>query len=87
VRRLLALAAATLVIGMAMVGVSVGRYLGAGQAPSSTSGLRVFRVDGQLVAYPPYHPGVEPLVIGLGIVLLVAALLASAALHVPRELR
>lgn len=70
-----------------MLAVSVAQYLGAGQAPSSTSGLRVFRVDGQLVAYPPYHPGVEPLIIGVGIVLLLAAMLASAATHVPRQLR
>ncbi|MEP6479481.1 MAG: hypothetical protein ABJB03_08825 [Rhodoglobus sp.] len=78
---LLAIAIATIAAGALLLGSSIAHYLDGGRAPSSTSGIRVFKVGDELIAYPPYVIGWEPLVIGIGLALLVAALLVKAALR------
>lgn len=80
---LLTIALATIAAGALLLAASIGRYLASGRAPSSTSGLRVFRMGDELVAFPPYQVGYEPLVIGIGLVLLLVALVLKAALFRP----
>jgi hypothetical protein len=58
---------------------SVIRYLDSPVAVSSTSGNRVFRVDGELAAYPPFELGLEPTLAGFSLVLFVAAVVVAAA--------
>ncbi len=71
-------AVALLVVGGGMLALSVTDYLGSPQYLNSASGLVVFKVDGRLVQYGPFFPGVEIVVLGAGIVGLVASLLLAA---------
>ena len=73
VRSLLVGGGIVLAFGLALTAWRVLRYLEAGQALSSTSGLVVFRVGGELVQYPPYVATTEAVIVGLGVVLLVVA--------------
>ena len=79
VRVLLVGGTVVLAAGLALTVWRVAGYLESGQAVSSTSGLVVFRVDGELVQYAPYVAGTEPTVIGLGIALLALAVFVEAA--------
>ena len=68
--------------GVVLLGRSVGEYLGHPLAASSTSGVRVFRLpDGSLGGFEPYTLGVEPLVIGVGLLLVVGAAVVGAVTH------
>jgi hypothetical protein len=61
----------TLILGGVLLARTTGGYLASPLAASSTSGVRVFRLaNGSL--------GVEPLVIGAGLVLVVCALTIAA---------
>jgi hypothetical protein len=53
-------------------------YLNSPVAPSSTSGNRVFFVDGAFAAYPPLRLGIEPALVGWSLVMLVAAVFVAA---------
>ncbi len=67
------------VLGMALLVRDVVGYVGHPAAASSTSGVRVFRLpDGTLGGFDPYAVGYEPVVIGVGLVLVVAAALIGA---------
>jgi hypothetical protein len=71
-----------LATGAALLARSVGDYLGHPVAVSSTSGVWVFRLaDGSLGGFERYTLGVEPLVIGVGLLLVVAAALVGAVTH------
>ena len=88
VRRLLYAGLAVTVIGLIAAAGSISDYLAHPQALNSMSGLVVFRreyvlVDDpsySLVQYLPFEWGVQPLVVGIGIVLVVASVVLSAAL-------
>lgn len=73
------IAALALLAGTSLFAWSVIRYLDSPVAVSSTSGNRVFRVDGELAAYPPFELGLEATVAGLALALLVVALVVAAA--------
>ncbi|MCU1410598.1 MAG: hypothetical protein JWR04_1305 [Rhodoglobus sp.] len=61
---------------------STAAYLDHPLAPSSTSGNRVYLLpDGSLGAYPPFAVGLEPAVIGCGVVVVVLACFVGAVLH------
>ena len=61
---------------------STAAYLDSPMAPSSTSGNRVYVLpDGSLGAYPPFAVGLEPVVIGCGIVVVVLACVVGGVLH------
>ena len=78
VRVLLVGGGIVLAFGLALTAWRVIAYLEAGQAVSSTSGLVVFRVDGELVQFAPYAATTEPVIIGLGVALLVVAVFVAA---------
>ena len=78
VRVLLVGGGIVLAFGLALAAWRVISYLESGQAVSSTSGLGVFRVDGELVQYAPYVAGTEPAIVGLGVALLVVAVFVAA---------
>ena len=78
VRVLLVGGGIVLAFGLALTAWRVIAYLESGQAVSSTSGLVVFRVDGELVQYAPYVVGTEPAIVGLGVALLVVAVFVAA---------
>ena len=79
---LLALGAVVTAIGSWLVWRAVSGYLDHPLAPSSTSGNRVFILpDGTLGAYPPFALGFEPVVAGVGIVLLVGGASVAAATY------
>jgi hypothetical protein len=81
VRVLLASGAIVLAVGIALAVARVVAYLESGQAVSSTSGLVVFRVDGELVQYAPYAAGVEPTLIGFGVAVLVVGVFVAALMN------
>ena len=57
-------------------------YLDHPMAPSSTSGNRVYVLpDGSLGAYAPFTVGLEPVLIGCGIVVVALACFLGAVLH------
>jgi hypothetical protein len=77
-RVLLASGAIMLALGIALAVARVVTYLESGQAVSSTSGLVVFRVGGELVQYAPYVAGVDPTVMGLGVAVIAVGVFAAA---------
>ena len=75
VRSLLVAGLALLLLGGVLLGRAIAAYLSSPLAASSTSGVRVFRMpDGTLGGYEPFVLGTEPLVIGVGLLLVVSAL-------------
>jgi hypothetical protein len=79
---LLGLGLLTVVAGCLALWRSTASYLDHPLAPSSTSGNRVFVLpDGSLGAYAPFAAGLEPVVIGVGIVVVALACFLGAALH------
>lgn len=54
-------------------------------AVSSTSGNRVFRVGGELVAYPGFVMGAEPVIVGAALAVLSAALVLAAVTWRPAQ--
>lgn len=88
VRRLLYAGLAITAIGLVAAMGSVSDYLAHPQGLNSMSGLVVFRreyvmVDDprfSLVQYLPFEWGAQPLVVGIGIVLVVASVVLSASL-------
>ena len=88
VRRLFIAGIVVTVIGVIAAVGSVSDYLAHPQALNSMSGLVVFRREYELlddpryslVQYLPFEWGAQPLVIGIGIVLVVASVVLSAAL-------
>jgi hypothetical protein len=77
---LLCVAVATLVASSLGLVVHVNAFLAAPLAISSTAGLIVIRNDdGSLVSYEPFEGGPALAGIGLGVVLLVAAVLIAAS--------
>ncbi|MBN9239653.1 MAG: hypothetical protein BGO97_08140 [Micrococcales bacterium 70-64] len=65
--------------GVGLVVRSVQGYLAHPLAVSSTSGVRVFALpDGSLGGFEPFGLGLEPVVVGVGLVLVVGALLVGA---------
>ena len=63
-------------LGGVLLGRAIGAYLASSLAASSTSGVRVFRMpDGTLGGYEPFVLGTEPLVMGVGLLLVVSAVL------------
>jgi hypothetical protein len=76
---LLAAGVAVIVAGVAALLVFTVRYIGNPHAVSSTSGDRVYRLNGELVAYSPFSTGLEPVAIGLGVVIALAAVVIAAA--------
>ena len=67
-----------LAFGLALTAWRAIAYLESARAVSSTSGLVVFRVDGELVQYAPYVAGTEPVIVGLGVALLVIGVIVAA---------
>jgi len=66
-------------LGATLLARSIDGYLAAPLAASSTSGVRVFRMpDGSLGGFEPFALGYEPVVIGVGLLLVVAAVLLEA---------
>ena len=85
VRGLLIAGVALVVIGTVTLGRSIVAYLSAPLAASSTSGVRVFRMpDGSLGGFEPFALATEPFVIGVGLLLVVAAAFLGAALREPQ---
>lgn len=77
--------AALVIIGAgAALAWSIWDYFASPVAISSTSGNRVFEVDGELVAYPPYMDGFMPTLIGVGFALLAASVVLAAVTWRPR---
>ncbi len=70
--------------GCASLWMHVTRYLDNPRPIDSNAGLVVFSRDGGYVSYRPYEIGMEPGMIGVGVVLLVAAVLIAAVLWRPR---
>lgn len=69
-----------LIAGVVLLVRSVVEFVGHPAAASSTSGVRVFRLpDGTLGGFDPYVVGLEPMIVGVGLVLMVAAALVGAA--------
>ena len=79
--------ASILAIGIAQVIVEVRDYIGSPFHPSSAAGMVVFTVNGALVQYPPWEPGTSVLVLGAGLIFLIAAALAAAVTWKPTRLR
>ena len=87
-RRLLIAGVTVTVIGVIAAVGSISDYLAHPQALNSMSGLVVFRREYELlddpryslVQYLPFEWGAQPLVIGIGIVLVVASVALSAGL-------
>ena len=72
---------AVALIGCAVLVFTVNDYLGHPLAISSTSGRTVFKdAEGQLVSYDFFQPGVGPILITAGGVLLFASLFLLAIL-------
>ena len=81
VRALVIAGLAVVAVGAILLGRGIGAYLSHPLAASSTSGVRVFRLpDGSLGGFEPLALGAEPVVIGVGLLLVVAAV-AMAALR------
>jgi len=79
VRLLLVAGLALALLGGALLGRAIAAYLSSPLAASSTSGVRVFRMpDGSLGGFEPFVLGTEPLVIGVGLLLVVSAVLLGA---------
>jgi len=79
---LLAAGVLVIVAGGLALWRSTAAYLDNPMAPSSTSGNRVYVLpDGTLGAYAPFTVGLEPAVIGCGIVVVVLACVVGAVLH------
>lgn len=70
--------AVTLVAGAIALGIEVGAYLANYRGIDSDAGLIVFRLEGQLVSYPPFEESVSLTIIGVGIAIIVGALLIGA---------
>ena len=70
--------------GLALLFSNVLEYLANPLAINSSAGLMVFTVNGALVSYLPFVLGAEPLLIGVGVVLVVASVFLTAALWRPR---
>ena len=65
--------------GVALLLRAIAVYLDSPLAVSSTSGASAFYLaDGTLGGYFPFAPGLEPLVIGAGLALIVGPLLVGA---------
>jgi len=76
---LLGLGVLTLGAGCLALWRSTSGYLDHPLAPSSTSGNRVYVLaDGSFGAYPPFVVGLEPAVIGVGLVIVVLACFVGA---------
>ena len=74
-----------LAAGVVLLWRAVDGYIGSPLAPSSTSGNRVFVLpDGSLGAFAPFQLGLEPLVIGVGLVMIVSACLVGALTRRPQ---
>lgn len=70
----------TVVAGSLTLWRTTADYLDHPLAPSSTSGNRVYVLpDGSFGAYEPFVVGLEPVVIGVGIVICVLACFVGAA--------
>lgn len=82
---LLVVGALATIVGIGLLVRDTLAYLGSSVTPSSTSGLRVFRVDGILLAFAPYQLGFEPLMIGAGVVILVAGVIIAAIWWRPKN--
>lgn len=77
-----AIASGTLALARA-----IAVYLDGGEAISSTSGLPVFETPEGFASYRPLTLSIEPTIIGIGVALVVAALLAAALVWRPRASR
>ena len=87
VTRLFAAGLVVLLAGAALLAWSVVEFVGHPLAASSTSGVRVFRLpDGSLGGFDAYAVGLEPVVIGAGLALMVAAALIGAVQPSSRSL-
>ena len=86
---LLGLGAAVALLGLGggMLAVSITDYLDSPRALNSAAGLTVFEVDGVLVQYAPFEPGLEVAALGAGIVMLVASLVLAVIVWRPRLIR
>ena len=81
VRGLLVGGLGVVVLGVTLLIRSIAAYLSSPLAPSSTSGVRVFRLpDGSLGGFEPFVVGYEPVVVGVGLVLVAAAVFLGAQL-------
>lgn len=70
----------TILVGCLTLWRTTAYYLDHPLAPSSTSGNRVYMLpDGSFGAYEPFVVGLEPAVIGCGIVVVVLACFIGAA--------
>jgi hypothetical protein len=83
VRWLFAVAAVVLAVGVASLALFIKDYIENPRALDSDSGLVVFKLE-SYVSYPPFEPGIEPTVIGLGIALVAASVFVAAAVWRPR---
>lgn len=80
-------------VGVFAASASIARYIASPRALDSMSGLVVFREGYQwtdvpkfeLVQYPPFELGVEPIIVIAGIALAVAALAIAAATWTPER--
>jgi len=80
--------AGLVLLGAALLGGSAREYLGAPQPLDSFSGNVVFTVNGQLVQYSPWIPDtLAVLLLGAGLVMLVASLVLTAVAWGPRRER
>ncbi len=66
--------------GLALLARNVQEYLASPTPINSSAGLVVFTVDGNLVSYLPFTLGVEPTLVGIGVVLVVASVFVAAGL-------
>jgi hypothetical protein len=79
---LLALGVGTLAAGCLSLWYSTSSYLDHPLTPSSSSGNRVYVLpDGTLGAYAPFTTGLGPLVVGVGLALVVVAVVIGAATY------
>ena len=79
VRGLLLAGLGAVVFGATLLVRLIDAYLSHPLAVSSTSGVRVFRLpDGSLGGFEPLVLGAEPVVVGVGLVLVVAAVFVAA---------
>ena len=78
--------AGLVLFGAALLGVSAAGYLGSPQPLDSFSGKVVFTVNGQLVQYSPWIPdALAVLLLGAGLVVLVASAVLTAIAWGPRR--
>ncbi len=76
---LLVVGAVVVAVGSALLARAIGAYLASPLPVSSSSGVSPFRLpDGTFGGYLPLRFGLEPVVIGVGLVLVVAALVVGA---------